>query len=141
LIQFHVISIVSTLRPTISHSRLRLILYYSITAVVDLQFLVEAGLYESPDESARREEVLGKLGQVATLVATRVLNAALCIRVHGSSIISSLSMFFRHLQIVKDWVKQLTSQRGYTDQMVEEANAVLFTFGSYRLGVISTTSF
>ena len=38
-------------------------------------------------------------------------------------------------QIVKDWVKQLTSQRGYTDQMVEEANAVLFTFGSYRLGV------
>jgi poly(A) polymerase len=141
LIQFHVISIVSTLRPTISHSRLRLILYYSITAVVDLQFLVEAGLYESPDESARREEVLGKLGQVATLVATSVLNAVLCIRVHGSSIISSLSMFFRHLQIVKDWVKQLTSQRGYTDQMVEEANAVLFTFGSYRLGVISTTSF
>uniref|UniRef100_A0A804R3S2 Poly(A) polymerase n=2 Tax=Zea mays TaxID=4577 RepID=A0A804R3S2_MAIZE len=64
------------------------------------KFLVEAGLYESPDESARREEVLGKLGQ-----------------------------------IVKDWVKQLTSQRGYTDQMVEEANAVLFTFGSYRLGV------
>jgi poly(A) polymerase Pap1 len=49
-------------------------------------------------------------------------------------------MLFWHLQIVKDWVKQLTSQRGYTDQMVEEANAVLFTFGSYRLGVISTTS-
>jgi len=69
------------------------------------KFLVEAGLYESPDESARREEVLGKLDQ-----------------------------------IVKDWVKQLTSQRGYTDQMVEEANAVLFTFGSYRLGVISITS-
>ncbi|XP_011010888.1 PREDICTED: nuclear poly(A) polymerase 4 isoform X2 [Populus euphratica] len=38
-------------------------------------------------------------------------------------------------QIVKDWVKQLTRQRGYTDQMVEEANAVIFTFGSYRLGV------
>ncbi|KAJ0090290.1 hypothetical protein Patl1_12964 [Pistacia atlantica] len=37
-------------------------------------------------------------------------------------------------QIVKDWVKQLTSQRGYTDQMVEDANAVIFTFGSYRLG-------
>ncbi|AQK82549.1 hypothetical protein Zm00014a_024152 [Zea mays] len=64
------------------------------------KFLLESGLYESPDESARREEVLGKLDQ-----------------------------------IVKDWVKQLTSQRGYTDQMVEEANAVLFTFGSYRLGV------
>ncbi|KAF8652036.1 hypothetical protein HU200_062979 [Digitaria exilis] len=64
------------------------------------KFLVEAGLYESPEESAKREEVLGKLDQ-----------------------------------IVKDWVRQLTSQRGYTDQMVEEANAVLFTFGSYRLGV------
>jgi len=64
------------------------------------KFLVEAGLYESAEESAKREEVLGKLDQ-----------------------------------IVKDWVKQLTSQRGYTDQMVEEANAVLFNFGSYRLGV------
>ncbi|KAL7164503.1 hypothetical protein ACSBR2_040414 [Camellia fascicularis] len=37
--------------------------------------------------------------------------------------------------IVKCWVKQLTHQRGYTDQMVEDANAVIFTFGSYRLGV------
>jgi poly(A) polymerase Pap1 len=39
------------------------------------------------------------------------------------------------MQIVKSWVKQLTRQRGYTDQMVEDANAVIFTFGSYRLGV------
>ncbi|XP_076910328.1 nuclear poly(A) polymerase 4-like isoform X1 [Bidens hawaiensis] len=38
-------------------------------------------------------------------------------------------------QIVVDWVKQLTRIRGYTDQMVEDANAVIFTFGSYRLGV------
>ncbi|MBA0694062.1 hypothetical protein Goari_004394 [Gossypium aridum] len=38
-------------------------------------------------------------------------------------------------EIVKSWVKQLTRQKGYTDQMVEEANAVIFTFGSYRLGV------
>ncbi|KAJ1375345.1 polymerase, nucleotidyl transferase domain [Sesbania bispinosa] len=38
-------------------------------------------------------------------------------------------------QIVKSWVKQLTRQRGYTDQMVEDANAVILTFGSYRLGV------
>ncbi|XP_047324209.1 nuclear poly(A) polymerase 4-like isoform X2 [Impatiens glandulifera] len=38
-------------------------------------------------------------------------------------------------QIVKCWVKQLTRQRGYTDQMVEDANAVMLTFGSYRLGV------
>ncbi|KAG8380030.1 hypothetical protein BUALT_Bualt07G0151100 [Buddleja alternifolia] len=38
-------------------------------------------------------------------------------------------------QIVKDWVKELTRLKGYTDQMVEDANAVIFTFGSYRLGV------
>ncbi|TVU07868.1 hypothetical protein EJB05_41242 [Eragrostis curvula] len=62
-----------------------------IVSVIDwiAQFLVEAGLYESPEESAKREDSQS-LGQ------------------------------------------QLTSQRGYTDQMVEEANAVLFTFGSYR---------
>ncbi|KAA8540346.1 hypothetical protein F0562_024735 [Nyssa sinensis] len=57
------------------------------------KFLVNAGLYESKEEAAKREE------------------------------------------IVKDWVKQLTRMRGYTDQMVEDANAVIFTFGSYRLGV------
>ncbi|PON71368.1 Poly(A) polymerase [Trema orientale] len=38
-------------------------------------------------------------------------------------------------EIVKDWVKLLTRQRGYTEQMVEDANAAIFTFGSYRLGV------
>ncbi|GAB4837163.1 Nuclear poly(A) polymerase 4 [Ancistrocladus abbreviatus] len=38
-------------------------------------------------------------------------------------------------EIVKVWVKQLTRQKGYTDQMVEDANALIFTFGSYRLGV------
>jgi poly(A) polymerase len=38
-------------------------------------------------------------------------------------------------EIVKGWVKLLTRQRGYTDQMVEDANAVIFTFGSYCLGV------
>ncbi|XP_065849728.1 nuclear poly(A) polymerase 4 isoform X2 [Euphorbia lathyris] len=64
------------------------------------KFLVDSGLYESKEETMKREEVLG------------------CID-----------------QIVKGWVKQLTRQRGYTDQMAEEANAVIFTFGSYRLGV------
>lgn len=43
--------------------------------------------------------------------------------------------FVLNLQIVKEWVKQLTSKKGYADQLVEQANAVLFTFGSYRLGV------
>ncbi|XP_022146701.1 nuclear poly(A) polymerase 4-like isoform X2 [Momordica charantia] len=64
------------------------------------KFLVDAGLYESKEESIKREEVLCRIGQ-----------------------------------IVKDWVKQLTRIKGYTDQMVEDANAVIFTFGSYRLGV------
>ncbi|XP_019184884.1 PREDICTED: nuclear poly(A) polymerase 2-like isoform X2 [Ipomoea nil] len=38
-------------------------------------------------------------------------------------------------QIVKRWVKQLARQGGYTDQMVEDANSIIFTCGSYRLGV------
>ncbi|KAF8097024.1 hypothetical protein N665_0296s0007 [Sinapis alba] len=64
------------------------------------KYLVDEGLYESEEDTMRREEVLGRIDQ-----------------------------------IVKHWVKQLTQQRGYTDQMLEEANAVIFTFGSYRLGV------
>lgn len=38
-------------------------------------------------------------------------------------------------ETVKKWVKQLTREKGYTEQMVEESNAKVFTFGSYRLGV------
>ncbi|XP_031481457.1 nuclear poly(A) polymerase 4-like isoform X2 [Nymphaea colorata] len=64
------------------------------------KFLVDYALYESREETIKREEVLAELDQ-----------------------------------IVKRWVKQLTRQRGYTDQMVDDANAVIFTFGSYRLGV------
>ncbi|KAI3463296.1 hypothetical protein Pfo_019959 [Paulownia fortunei] len=64
------------------------------------KFLMDSGLYESAEETAKREEVLDRLKQ-----------------------------------IVKDWVKELTRLKGYTDQMVEDANAVIFTFGSYRLGV------
>ncbi|XVF86714.1 hypothetical protein PTKIN_Ptkin18bG0064000 [Pterospermum kingtungense] len=64
------------------------------------KFLVEAGLYESKEEAAKRKEVLDRLQEILT-----------------------------------DWVKRLTRLRGYTDQMVEDANAVIFTFGSYRLGV------
>ncbi|KDO51817.1 hypothetical protein CISIN_1g0047361mg, partial [Citrus sinensis] len=64
------------------------------------KFLVEAGLYESKEEDEKREQVLGRIRQIA-----------------------------------KDWVKELTRLRGYSDQMVEDANALIFTFGSYRLGV------
>ncbi|KAH9287704.1 hypothetical protein KI387_031821, partial [Taxus chinensis] len=38
-------------------------------------------------------------------------------------------------QIVKLWVKQVTKLKGYDEHMVEEANAKIFTFGSYRLSV------
>ncbi|KAJ0608735.1 putative polynucleotide adenylyltransferase [Helianthus annuus] len=38
-------------------------------------------------------------------------------------------------QIIKDWVKLLTRQKGYVETMVEEANGIVRTFGSYRLGV------
>ncbi|GAB2269340.1 Nuclear poly(A) polymerase 4 [Dionaea muscipula] len=64
------------------------------------KFLLDAQLYESDEEAAKREEVL-----------------------------------FRLRLIVKDWVKQLTRLRGYTDQMVENANALILTFGSCCLGV------
>lgn len=40
-----------------------------------------------------------------------------------------------HLQIVKRWVKQSTFNKGFNDQMIKQADAVIFTFGSYRLAV------
>ncbi|XP_076943555.1 nuclear poly(A) polymerase 4-like isoform X2 [Bidens hawaiensis] len=63
------------------------------------KFLVDAGLYESQEDAAKREKVLAQIKQ-----------------------------------IVVEWVKELTRLRGYSD-LVEDANAVIFTFGSYRLGV------
>jgi hypothetical protein len=41
-----------------------------------------------------------------------------------------------NLQVVKAWVKQLASQKVQSEQIVNKANAVLFNFGSYRLGVM-----
>jgi len=38
-------------------------------------------------------------------------------------------------QIAKTWVKRITDERGYGEQLVEEANAKIYTFGSYRLSV------
>ncbi|KAL5199199.1 hypothetical protein ABZP36_020402 [Zizania latifolia] len=38
-------------------------------------------------------------------------------------------------QIVKAWIKKATRASGYGEQFVQEANAKIFTFGSYRLGV------
>lgn len=38
-------------------------------------------------------------------------------------------------QIVKLWVKRISRAKGFNEQIVQEANAKIFTFGSYRLGV------
>ncbi|CAL1369811.1 unnamed protein product [Linum trigynum] len=38
-------------------------------------------------------------------------------------------------QIVKHWVKVISRAKGLNEQLVQEANAKIFTFGSYRLGV------
>ncbi|KAL8196861.1 hypothetical protein R6Q57_024404 [Mikania cordata] len=57
------------------------------------KFWIDAGVYESKEEVAKRKEVLDRIKQ-----------------------------------IVVGWVKQLTRARGYTDQMVEDANAEDFFF-------------
>ncbi|KAL0408911.1 UNVERIFIED_CONTAM: Nuclear poly(A) polymerase 1 [Sesamum radiatum] len=38
-------------------------------------------------------------------------------------------------KIVKTWVKNISRAKGYNESMIHEANAKIFTFGSYRLGV------
>ncbi|CAL5350242.1 unnamed protein product [Camellia sinensis] len=38
-------------------------------------------------------------------------------------------------QIVKMWVKNISRAQGFNEQLVQEAKAKIFTFGSYRLGV------
>ncbi|GJP35286.1 hypothetical protein CLOM_g19793 [Closterium sp. NIES-68] len=38
-------------------------------------------------------------------------------------------------ELVKAWVKSVSRRKGFNDQFVADANAKIFTFGSYRLGV------
>ena len=45
------------------------------------------------------------------------------------------SSLFICVQIVKTWIKTISRAKGLNDQLLHEANAEIFTFGSYRLGV------
>ncbi|KAG4195080.1 hypothetical protein ERO13_A06G091300v2 [Gossypium hirsutum] len=77
------------------------------------KFLIESGLFESKEGSSKREEVLGHITERKKNVNSCLYVAVLGLLVHVFHLIT------KHL----------------VDQMVEEANAVIFTFGSYRLGV------
>jgi poly(A) polymerase len=72
---------------------------HKLTAELE-KTLREYSLFESPEESRKREEVLGKLNV-----------------------------------IVKEWVRQISLQKGLPEQLASETGAKIFTFGSYRLGV------
>lgn len=96
-----------------------------LTRTALLQFLADAGLYESHEEAIKREEVLGRLDQVVVIFELRIL----------SLLQLSLITDFGVKQIVKTWVKNVCRAKGFNDDLVHEANAKIFTFGSYRLGV------
>ena len=72
----------------------------SILTCLYAQYLQAANLYDTPDQIALRQEVMGRL--------------------------STLS---------KHWVRTVTQELGLGEHMLAEANAEIFTFGSYRLGV------
>lgn len=97
-----------------------------------VQYLQDVGLYESDEEAVKREEVLGILDQV--LYYFQTMNVCLWIFI---DVCNEVLIGLRCLcvQIVKKWIKTISRAKGLNDQLLHEANAKIFTFGSYRLGV------
>lgn len=99
-----------------------------------VQYLQDVGLYESKEEAVRREEVLGILDQVFQhfwilwTCAYRFFLSDVCNK-------SVIDLHWLCVQIVKTWIKTISRAKGLNDQLLHEANAKIFTFGSYRLGV------
>ncbi|KAL0755085.1 hypothetical protein Bca101_092753 [Brassica carinata] len=91
------------------------------------KYLQDVGLYEGKEEAVRREEVLGRLDQVIRNCAYGFF-----IDVCNKSMVRSSLLC---VQIVKIWIKTISRAKGLNDQLLHEANAEIFTFGSYRLGV------
>ncbi|KAL0463527.1 UNVERIFIED_CONTAM: Nuclear poly(A) polymerase 1 [Sesamum latifolium] len=60
-------------------------------------------------------------------------NAALC--ECREEAIRREAVLCRLNEIVKTWIKNVSCAKGHTDRTVRHANAKIFTFGSYRLGV------
>ncbi|CAL5359191.1 unnamed protein product [Camellia sinensis] len=89
----------------------------------EADFIRDAELAKSNEDAARRKAVLGRIDEIDETTS-----------IGGIGHRRADALRARQY-VVKCWVKQLTRQRGYTDQRVEDANAVIFTFGSYRLGV------
>jgi outer membrane biogenesis lipoprotein LolB len=79
--------------------------------------------------------VLGRLDQVRNQSLASVPLEICTLLMACTSCHTHVSAESSQSQIVKQWVKKISFNKGYSEQVVQEANAKIFTFGSYRLGV------
>jgi poly(A) polymerase len=70
------------------------------TCLVIVQFMEDRGLFERPEDTVRRVDILSKLKDV-----------------------------------VEHWIKLVAAHRGMSEVDIEDAHAVVNTFGSFRLEV------